>query len=845
MTSRHPAYRSGANRHAPRRHVLARRIAGVEPRRVRRPGGWLVSAAVVVITAIVLAAFGTGVFAISTVQAVEATLPPVSEFATLTYKQVSTVYDQTGTVKLATIGTRNRIVLTFDQIPRLVLDATTSAEDHTFWSNPGYDPQAILAASVEDIARAGKNLRGASTITQQLVRARLLPPQVVAPTANQVTRKVDEIIQAARLTEVYPGIAGKEAIITAYLNQVYYGDQAYGYAAAAKTYFGVTDLAQLTPAQAALLAGLVQSPSYLDPYLYAKPNSSGQLVVPQTAPLVIRRNYILQQLAQYGRWTHLTPAQLKAAQAEPVILHPEPAPAQWKAPQFVIQVQQQLDGILGTSALDTGGYKIITTLDWNAQQLAQKLVYAAAVLPNLSVAQMNAGFKQLGISAYDQSWMRALRGRDPHDAALVAMDYRTGNVLAYVGSAGYYLTNLTSPKFQPQFDVAGVGARQPGSAIKPVEYAAGFQDGVITPGTLLMDVSTPFVSGWAPHDADLLDKGPVLARKALQYSLNVPTIRAYSRIGATRVLQTAHALNLYFPGGDQEWRNAGLTAAIGTVEVRLIDLLDAYGGLANYGLSAPIRMIDKVVGPNGQLVYQAPIQLHQAVMPQAAFLVDNILEGNTNPSQNLLWGPLFHINNGPGGAYRPAALKTGTTDGTLDLSAYGFLAPPANPKSPGLAVGVWMGNSDHSGLGGVAFAVNGPAQIWRAFMSEYSKNWPVADWAPPPGVVQTTIDAYSGGTPGPWTRATVKEWFIAGTQPGAPGQIDPPGLLYQKCGETWYVDPVKAEASAPASWQAADANWAQRAARGTGIVGPYGTATAYMYGRSSWGGPISTSCLSP
>ncbi len=793
----------------------------------------------------VVGASSVAVAAVATLDALQAGLPTPSRLTQLTYPEPTVVYDRTGKVKLATFGSERRTVLTFEQIPHLVTDATVATEDHTFWTNAGFDPLAILSAAAQDVA-SGSIARGASTITQQLVRARLLPASVVAPGANQYVRKAKEIVQAARVTAAFPGQAGKELIITAYLNQIFYGHEAYGIAAAARTYFGVTDLSKLTLSQVALLVGLPKAPTTLDPFLYAKPDAQGRLVVPPGSPPVQRRDFVLAELASSSsgtRWTRLTAAQVAAAEAQPVILNPPPT-APMVAPQFDLQVRNQLVQILGSvQALDAGGYRVITTLDTRAQQLAEKWVYAAAVLPNLPVAQMNAQIAALKIPASEAWWIRALRGRDPHDGALVALDYRTGDVLAYVGSAGYYLSNLAGPKFDPQFDVAGVGYRQPGSAWKPVMYSTGFEDRVFTPGTLLMDVSTPFSSTWTPHDADLVERGPVLLRQGLEYSLNVPAIRAYARVGAAAVEKTAAGFGITFPGGPQEFTGAGLTAAIGTVEVRLIDLLGAYGGLADGGLYHPTRMILEIDGPNGNVVYRAPqSQGRQVVTPQAAFLTDNILEANTDPSQNLVWGPMFHLDNGPGGQRRPAALKTGTTDGTRDLSAYGFLAPPADPTAPALAVGVWMGNSDHSNLGGVAFGADGPARVWHAFLNEYTNGWPLADWTPPSGVVRTTIDAFSGGAPGPWTRQTTREWFIDGTQPGSPGAIDPPGLLYLDCGGTWYVNPAGAEPGAPASWVAADADWARRAERGVGVPSGVGTVTGYLYGRSSWGGPVATDC---
>ena len=214
-----------------------------------------------------------GVTVVGTVAAVAALssdLPDPTNLGALTFAQPTTVYDRTGKIQLGRFQREQRRVVSYEEVPKLVLDATTTAEDRTFWENSGFDPAAILGAVADNAA--GTSDRGASTITQQLVRARLLPEDVIAPGANRYLRKAKELIQSSRLTAAYPGEAGKERIITAYLNEIFYGHDAYGIAAAARIYFGVSDLSKLTIAQAALLAGLPKSPSNFDPYRFATPD---------------------------------------------------------------------------------------------------------------------------------------------------------------------------------------------------------------------------------------------------------------------------------------------------------------------------------------------------------------------------------------------------------------------------------------------------------------------------------------------------------------------------------------------------------------------------------------------
>jgi membrane peptidoglycan carboxypeptidase len=838
---------------AVRRAALARINSG----RNGRHGG--PGAGRVIVTTIVVTLVGivltsgilAGATTVATVNALSEDLPDPTQLEQLDFPQPTIIWDRTGKVELGRFQLEERRVITFDDIPTLLLDATTAAEDRTFWQNEGFDPAAIGSAIFENVS--GESERGASTITQQLVRARLLPKKYLEPGADRYVRKAKEVLQAARVTQAFPGEPGKRRIMTAYLNQIYYGHKSYGIAAAANVFFGVTDLRKLTPSQAALLAALPKSPSTLDPYRYAKPDKKGQLIVPADSPPMVRRDYVLRGM-QTGRWTKLTQEELDKAIAEPIVLAGE-KPLLLRAPHFTWQVKRELDSLVSDRAsVETGGYRVITSLDWKAQSLAERYITAAAVLPNISRSQMDQQIKKMKLEK-DAAWIRRLRGLRVHNGSMVVLDYRTGDVLAYVGSAGYYRDKAATKRFDPKFDVAGIGYRQPGSAWKPIMYAAGFEEKRITPGTLLLDVTTRFGRNyrtgrsWVPQDADHRERGPVLMRKALQYSLNIPAIRAIVRIGNDRVAKDAEKLGIRFFGGSDAMVQSGPAGAIGTVEVRVIDMTSAFGAFGNGGKRATPRMILSVTAPDGSTVYKPAPLLTQAISPQSAWLMTDILEGNTNPAENMVWGPMFRLPNGPRGERRPAAIKTGTTNDRRDLSTYGYLAAPKDPKKPALAVGVWMGNSDHSEpAGGDAniFASQGPGRVWHSFLRDYTRGQPIAKFAgPPSGVVSAAIDKWSGGPPGPWTRGVVREWFISGTQPGGRNQVDRAGLLYSTGCAGWMVDPLKAEAGWPQAWREAVANWMARARKGPGVGGGYGTSTAYMWGEGSWGGPIAGPCVSP
>jgi len=204
------------------------------------------------------------------------------------------------------------------------------------------------------------------------------------------------------------------------------------------------------------------------------------------------------------------------------------------------------------------------------------------------------------------------------------------------------------------------------------------------------------------------------------------------------------------------------------------------------------------------------------------------------------------VRNGPGGARRPAAVKTGTSNDARDLATYGYLAAPKDKSDPAWAVGVWMGNSDHSmpRARTPAISLTAAAPLWQSFVRQLTKGDPIARFKEPNGVVSARIDAWTGGKPGPWTRETTRELFRAGTQPGGKQEVDDAGLLYDRSCGTWVVDPVKAELG-PRSWDDDVRDWLARAHRGPGATGRFDSTTAYFWDRTGWGGPLAGACWRP
>jgi membrane peptidoglycan carboxypeptidase len=797
---------------------------------------------------------------------------PKDTLNNLSFDQQTVITDRTGKVELARLGDFKRELVTFDQIPPEVLDATTAIEDKDFWSNPGFDFVGFVSATLDTL---NGHPRGGSTITQQLVRARLLPDSAFSGSREE--RKIREIIQSLRLTQAYPGLTGKQEIITAYLNQNFYGNQSYGIKAAARTYFG-KDLKDLTLSEAAILAAIPQSPTAYDLVKNSIeacsvtvaanavcPTTKVQLVVDPQSDIYQRRNFVLELMKTRSTLSgsQHTTAEYDAAKNDPVVLAPQ-AGVRWLAPHFVWQVRDELASILcpdvtveECTKLDTGGYRVVTTLDWKMQQTTEKWLYATARAPNLP--NTTTILRSLKIPNKDYGWIQNLRGKNINNGAAAVLDYRTGQILAYAGSAGYNARGTRT--FQPQFDVLSDGWRQPGSAIKPINYAIGIEDRTMTAATLFMDVTTDFGGRFAPTQADKLERGPVRLREALQLSLNIPSIKAGLMNGLDHFYQRSKDFGVHYVPGSVPVTSM----SIGTLEVHPIDLLGAFGAIADGGKLMPRTTILKVTASDGTVVWPdpeaKPRKASVVISPQTAYIITNILAGNTVPKTNPFWGAWAIYD---GATRRPAAYKTGTTSDNRDVHAYGYVAPPKDPNAPAIAVGVWMGNSDNR-PNKDTLSLGSSAPLWSRILTDVTKGTPITDFQRPPGLVDATVDAISGMKPGPYTGRTIKELFLAGTEPTQIDDLHRTVAIDAASHLLWRdgcvgprevigaLDFSQVEASWPV-WQRADNGWAKRAARGPGISGgPKGTRTSYFYGGfpafypfgRTWGGAFAPTGLCP
>ena len=532
--------------------------------------------------------------------------------------------------------------------------ATLAAEDRNFYHHGAIDPLSTARAAWVDVTSHGLN-QGGSTITQQLVKIQLLTPQ------KSVTRKVQEIVLAVALEQRY----SKDQILEMYLNRVYFGHGAYGVGAAARTYFN-KDAKDLTPAQAAFLAALIQAPSLYDPVVHFDLAQG-------------RENYVLQGMIAINA---LTPDEADKAMQEDIKseLHIQSSARQSKAPHFVDHVLADLETMFGSAAVQQGGIVVRTTLDLDVQAVAQQAV--------------TNGVRDLGIY-------------NVNNAALMAADPKTGEVLAWVGSADYGNDSIGG-----QFDVV-LSKRQPGSSFKPYVYEAALRDHKITWATILHDRLTNF-NGYMPRDFDDGGMGDIPARTAILYSRNIPAVQVGQMEGMNNVVDLAHAM------GVKSELQPYLSTAIGASSITLYEHVQGYETFANQGQRVDLRVIRSVQDATGHEVFRYENPSSTTVLtPAEAFLMSDVLKNYQNQ---------WHF-----GWNRQMASKTGTSDnGKGGIPDSWIMA-----YNPDIVSGVWVGNTAPNGGGGLirAYGENVGLTIMKRFVNGLPSN--MRDWyARPPGVVQ-------------------------------------------------------------------------------------------------------------
>lgn len=575
-------------------------------------------------------------------------LPSPDQFNIRTVSQSTKIYDRTGNVLLYEIhGDEKRTVVPFDQIPDTVKKATIVAEDANFYNEPAFDWRGILRAIVTDIQR-GQLTQGGSTITQQLAK------NVFLSSEKTFSRKIKELILAIELESKY----NKDQILSFYLNQIPYGSNAYGVEAASQLYFGKS-VRDIDLAEAATLASMLKAPSYYSPW------------GPNTKALKDRTNYVLDRMAALG---YAGAVDVQRAKDERVAFMPQSI-GSIKAPHFSLFVKDYLINKYGEDVVLNGGLKVITSLDWDLQQMAEKAV--------------------------EEGSKNNERLYGSKNAALVAEDPKTGQILAMVGSRNYFdVVN------DGNFNVATQGLRQPGSAMKPFIYLTAFEKGY-GPTTMVFDARTEFdttgnpANSYSPQNFDNKVHGPIMLQDALARSLNIPAVKVLYLAGIKNSLDTLHAFGITTL--QETWRY-GLSLVLGGGEVRLVDLVNAYATLSQEGVHHDQVAVLEVDDANGNVLESYHDNATRVFDdPQYARLVTQIL---ANPT---LREPIFqsslHLTVFPG---YDVALKTGTSQDHRDAWTVGY--------TPFLVAGVWAGNNDNTPMIAQGDSILAAVPIWSEFL---------------------------------------------------------------------------------------------------------------------------------
>ncbi|MDM8521639.1 transglycosylase domain-containing protein [Anaerolineales bacterium HSG6] len=586
----------------------------------------------------------------------------------------------------------SRTYVTLDQISPYLLDATIATEDRNFYEHPGVDPIAITRAIYYNVTE-GSIVSGASTITQQVARNVYMTPE--ERQEQSMSRKIREAILAVRLANQF----SREEILEVYVNQIYYGNRAYGIEAAAQTYFGKEPFggealppglltfqqtaSELTLAEAALLAGLPQSPTYHDPNTY-----------PERAK---RRQEIVLDLMVKAK--KITQAEADEAKREPVLerlVEPTLANA---VPHFVNIVLTELETNppAGYTNLYEAGLDIQTTLDPDLQAIAEQIVTEQVDL---------------------------LAERNVTNGALVAVQPDTGQVLAFVGSKDFL-----DPAISGQVNMA-VTPRQPGSSIKPFVYLNTLENGWAA-NTIILDEPVAYPDGqggfYEPTNYDLKFHGPTFLRTALATSYNIPAVKALEFIGIPQfrnILQTRFGLN-------QLADSYGLALALGAGEATLVEMTGAYQALANEGARIPPYTIARILDGDGQDITPPRPIPKSVIRKEYAYLMTHLLADNE--ARAVAFG-----SNSALKLSRPSAAKTGTTNDFRDNWVMGY--------TPDLVVGVWVGNADYSPMQGTT-GLSGAGPIWHEFMERAHEDKELHEFIRPDGIEEREICANPSAGP--------------------------------------------------------------------------------------------------
>ncbi len=646
-------------------------------------------------------------------------LPSPGKLVNAQLGESTRIFDKSGTLLYSVYNkdAGDRVYTPLPKITKYLQQGTISVEDRNFYTNNGFSITGYLRAFKNIIVYHSIN-GGGSTLTQQLVKNVLLQD-----TRQTLPRKIKELILAIEVDKKY----SKNDILEMYLNDVSYGGTNIGVEAASEAYFG-KKAKDLDLAQSAMLAGIPQAPTSYSPFNPEK-------------YYITRTNVVLSRMVEDG---YITNKQKTAALNEVKnMTFSHENSVSLKAPSFVMAVKEQLSKQFGEQAVESGGLQVTTTLDYDLEKKVEEIVPdELAKIKNYHVG----------------------------NGAAIVTNPKTGEILAYVGGKDYF--GKPEPDgcipgkncmFEPYVDLATTD-RQPGSSLKPITYAVGFEKGY-TPATLLMDTQTDFPindgSGkmYTPVNYDGKFHGPIQVRFALGNSMNIPAVKMLAKVGIKDVMKQGYDM------GISNWQptstnlaSVGLSLVLGGRETTLLDESTAYGVFANQGVRHDPVFITKVTDSKGNVLYEyKPTQGTQVLSPEITFLISHILLDNNAREME------FGANSSLVVPGKTVSVKTGTTDNKRDNWTLGY--------TPSYVVGVWVGNDDNETMNqAISSGITGASPIWNRIMRTVLQGKPDEQPKKPDDVNAIQIDAYGGGLPidGKPTRS---EYFIKGTEPTTKSSI--------------------------------------------------------------------------
>lgn len=610
------------------------------------------------------------------------------------------IFDRNSKLLYEVFGEEDRTLVTIDNVSPFLLNAVLATEDGDFYRHDGFDVKGFLRGMISCVVK--NSCQGGSTLTQQLSKNALLSPE------RTLIRKIKELILSLQIEKKY----SKDEILQMYLNEAPFGHQSYGVESAANLYFN-KPVKDLTLAQSALLAGLPQEPSTYSP-CNSPENAKGRQL---TVIRLMEKNgwYDKNKVKQ-----HITKEDAKQARDEELTFSCKFSNI--KAPHFVMYVKKLLEEKYGTEIVEKGGLKVTTSLDLELQEKAQKIVTDSIETTGKDYAVGNG--------------------------ALVALKPGTGEILAMVGSKDYF-----NDEDGGQFNVT-TAKRQPGSSIKPITYVTALEKGY-TATDIFFDVKTKFPGGegqpdYEPENYDKKYQGPIFMKDALGNSINTVAVKLLSLVGIDNMIQTANKLGI--KSLDSKASYYGLSLTLGSGEVTLLELTNAYSTFANQGMYVNPVSILKVESSSGKTLEEwKKTKGTQVVKKEDAFILSDMLADNDNRlrafgSYSYLTFPKATV-----------AVKTGTTNDVRDNWTIGY--------TPSIAIGVWVGNNDNSPMS-VKSGVAGAAPIFNKVMTEYLKGRSEEKFVKPDNVIDKEIDSELGGLP-QGTRPRITGIFVKGTEPNS------------------------------------------------------------------------------